>query len=74
MALFSRPRGISMSNKLISTKKHVPAHNPLMHKLFTMICIYASALISRFGISPQNSLASSVIPSQLRMHIIHESR
>jgi len=36
MALFSRPRGISMSNKLISTKKHVPAHNPLMYKLFTM--------------------------------------
>lgn len=71
MAPFPYPHEINMSNKLISAKKHVPAYNPLMHKLFTMICIHTFALASCFGIALQNSLASSVIPSQLR---VHESR
>lgn len=31
---------INMSNKLISAKKHMSVYNPLMHKLFTMICIH----------------------------------
>jgi len=68
---FSLPHEISMSNKLISAKKHMPVYNPLMHKLFTIICIHTSALAPRFGITLQNSLASSVIPSQLR---VYESR